>query len=334
MAIGVVIGGALQFAVQIPALYKLGFRLSFERPTFPPGVRRVAGLMLPATIGLAATQLNILVSTFIASMLQQGSVSWLWYAFRLMQLPIGVFGVALATVSLPALSRAAVAEDMPQLKNTLSATLRLVFLLTLPAALWLAVMGRPLVALLYEHGRFLPLDTERTAAALVMYCIGLPAYAAQGVLSRTFYALGDARRPVQASFVSVALNLVMNLALMRPLGHLGLALSASLTACVNVLQLGWYLRARIGPLGARRMSQTIVRVLAASLVPCGLLFVALLAMRDRWHGSLLGEAAVVAAGLAIALPLGWLMMKAMRVEELAAAEGAAAALGNKLTGRG
>ena len=333
MAFGVVIGGVLQFAVQLPALHQLGFRLRFERPTFPPGVRKVAGLMLPATIGLAATQLNLLVSTFIASLLEQGSVSWLWYAFRLMQLPIGVFGVALATVSLPALSRAAVANDLPQLKNTLSATLRLVFLLTLPAALWLAVMGRPLVALLYEHGRFLPSDTERTAAALVMYCIGLPAYAAQGVLSRTFYALGDARRPVQASFASVALNLVLNLLLMRPLGHLGLALSASLTACVNVLQLGFYLRARIGPLGARRMAVTIARVLAASLVPCGLLFGALVLLGERWHRGLVVEAGVVLAALAIALALGWAAMKALRVEELAAAEGAAAALGKKLTGR-
>jgi putative peptidoglycan lipid II flippase len=333
MALGVVLGAALQFACQLPALHRQGFRPAFEWPTWPPGVRRVALLMGPATIGLAATNVNVIVASRIASSFVEGSVTWLYCAFRLMQLPIGVFGVALATVSLPALSRAAVAEDMPQLKNTLSATLRLVFLLTLPAALWLAVMGRPLVALLYEHGRFLATDTERTAAALVMYCIGLPAYAAQGVLSRTFYALGDARRPVQASFVSVALNLALNLALMRPLGHLGLALSASLTACVNVLQLGWYLRARIGPLGARRMVETIARVLFASLVPCGLLFAALLAMRDRWHGSLLVEAAVVAAGIAIALPLGWLMMKAMRVAELEAAENAAGALVRRFTGR-
>src|SRR6266850_300835 len=119
MAIGVLLGGLLQFACQLPALAALGFKMRLERPAGHPGVRRVAALMVPATIGLAATQLNLLVSTQIASLLQQGSVSWLWYAFRIMQLPIGVFGVALATVSLPALSRAAVAKDMPQLKTTL-----------------------------------------------------------------------------------------------------------------------------------------------------------------------------------------------------------------------
>src|SRR5207244_9015405 len=144
MAIGVVIGGALQFLVQVPPLHRLGFRLRLERPRWHPGVARVASLMAPATIGLAATQLNLLVSTILASMLPQGSVSWLWYAFRLMQLPIGVFGVALGTVSMPALARAAVNQDLPALKRTLSATLRLVFLLTLPAALWMAVMSRPI----------------------------------------------------------------------------------------------------------------------------------------------------------------------------------------------
>src|SRR5438105_75655 len=136
MAFGVVIGGLLQFGCQLPSLHRLGFRFRFELPRRHPGVRRVGLLMAPATFGLAATQLNQFVSTVIASHLEQGSVSWLYYAFRLMQLPIGVFGVALATVSLTELSRAAVAQDMPQLKRTLSATLRLVFLLTVPAAVW------------------------------------------------------------------------------------------------------------------------------------------------------------------------------------------------------
>src|SRR5439155_1996358 len=115
--------------------------------------------MLPATIGLAATQFNLFFSTLIASLLQQGSVSWLWYAFRIMQLPIGVFGVALATVSLPALARAAVAEDLGALKTTLSATLRLVFLVTVPSAMWIAVMAQPVIRLLYQHGRFHAGDT-------------------------------------------------------------------------------------------------------------------------------------------------------------------------------
>src|SRR5262249_19905664 len=195
-AVGVVIGGLLQFIVRFPAPAALGFRWRWESPFGHPGVRRVASLMLPATIGLAATQLNLFVSTQIASTLQQGSVSWLGYAFRIMQLPIGVFGVALGTIGLPALARAA--EDRRALVTTASATLRLMFVLTVPSALWLAAMSEPLIALLYEHGHFHAIDTTRTAGALVMYCVGLPAFAAVGVLTRAFYALGDTRTPVQS----------------------------------------------------------------------------------------------------------------------------------------
>jgi putative peptidoglycan lipid II flippase len=333
MAIGVLIGGVLQFVVQLPQLHRLGFRLRLERPRFHPGVARVARLMAPATIGLAATQINLLVSTVLASMLPQGSVSWLWYAFRLMQLPIGVFGVALATVSLPALSRAAVASDMPALKRTLSATLRLVLLLTVPAALWLAVMSRPVIALLYEHGRFGPVDTSRTAGALVMYCIGLPAFAAVGVMTRAFYALGDTRKPVQASFVSVALNLVLNLLLMGPLAHFGLALSTSITAVANFLQLAFYMRRRVGPIEGRRMLATLVRVSVASvaaLAPCAL---ALVWLGERWHHGAGIEGATVAAGGIVALVLGYAALRAMRVEELGAVEETARAIRGRLGGR-
>ena len=338
MAIGVLLGGLLQFACQLPALSALGFRLRFERPTGHPGVRRVATLMVPATIGLAATQLNLLVSTQIASLLQQGSVSWLWYAFRIMQLPIGVFGVALATVSLPALSRAAVAQDMPGLKTTLSATLRLVFFLTVPAALWLAVMSRPVIALLYQHGRFHWFDTAQTGNALVMYCVGLPSFAAVGVLTRTFYALGETRVPVQASFVSVGLNLALNLLFIGPLRflgleHMGLALATSVTSIGNMLQLAFYLRRRVGPFGGRRIVGTVVRVsLAGGLVvlACGL---GLRAVGERWRGHLHLEAAVVLAGFAFAVAAGYALMKLLRVGELKTAEELVSRTGARLLGR-
>jgi putative peptidoglycan lipid II flippase len=338
MAIGVLLGGVLQFAFQLPALAKLGFRLRFERPAGHPGVRRVAALMVPATIGLAATQLNLLVSTQIASLLQQGSVSWLWYAFRIMQLPIGVFGVALATVSLPALSRAAVAKDLPQLKGTLSATMRLVFFLTVPAALWLAVMSRPVIALLYQHGRFHAFDTVQTANALVMYCIGLPAFAGVGVLTRTFYALGETRVPVQASFVSVGLNLGLNLLFIGPLsflglGHLGLALATSATSIVNLLQLAFYLRRRVGRFEGRRMLTTIARVGLAGAVVVAACGFGLAWLPGGWQGHLAGEAAVVGGGFVLALALGYALMKLLRVEELKTAEELAELLRGRLLGR-
>jgi len=335
MAIGVLVGGVLQFVVQLPALFRLGFRWSWEWPTHHPGVRRVAWLMLPATIGLAATQVNLLVSTLIASLLPQGSVSWLSYAFRIMQLPIGVFGVALATVSLPALSRAVVAGDRPALTRTLSATVRLVFVLTVPAAMWLAVMAEPVIALLYEHGHFHAIDTTRSAGALVMYCVGLPAFAAVGVFTRTFYALGDTRTPMQASLASVLLNVVLNLLLVGPLrglglAHRGLALAASLAAATNLLQLSLYLRARIGGFDARRIAATLVRVLAASLAVGALLWLGLHAAGDGWHRSHVRVLATVLAALLAGAALGWGALRLAGVEELALVEDLGRSLARRL----
>lgn len=320
MAIGVTAGALGQFLWQLPPLVVMGFRFHWEWPFSDPAVRRVAMRMVPATIGLAATQLNLFVSTLVASLLPQGSVSWLWYAFRLMQLPIGVFGVALATVSLPELSRAAVDNDAARLKTTLSATLRLVALLTIPAAFGLAALSQPLIVLLYEHGRFTPVDTLATSRALVMYCVGLPAFAAVGVLTRTFYALGDTRTPVQATFVAVALNIALNLALMRPLGHLGLALATSLTSIANLLQLTFLLRRRIGPIEGGRALSTVLRVGVAGALAGAVVLPGALALTGRWRGTLLLELLGTSLlGLAF-LAVCWFIMRRLRVAEVATLE--------------
>jgi putative peptidoglycan lipid II flippase len=331
MGVGVVIGGLAQFVTQIPGLLRAGFRFGWGVPFRHPGVARVAGLMLPATVGLAATQFNLFFSTLLASLLEQGSVSWLWYAFRLMQLPIGVFGVALATVSLPALSRAAVARDLPRLKTTLSATVRLVFVLTVPAALWLAAMARPLVALLYEHGRFGPADTVRTADALVMYCVGLPAFAAVGVFTRCFYALGDTRTPVRASFVAVGVNVALNLLLMQSLAHLGLALATSVTSIANLAQLAFYLRRRIGLLEGRRIARTFAKVGIAGAVAGAVCGGGALLVAPVVRG-LAGDALVVVVGLAVGAGIAFAMMRVLRVEELAALEDLAGGLWRRVRG--
>ncbi len=332
LALGVLLGGILQFAVQLPPLHALGFRFRLERPRLEAGVRRVAAMMLPATVGLAATQMNLMVSTVIASHMAQGSVSWLYYAFRLMQLPIGVFGVALGTVSLPELSRAAVENDLPRFRRTLSASTRLVLLLTLPAAAWLAAMADPVIGLLFEHGRFGAADTLRTAGALRMYCIGLTAFAAVGVLTRACYALGETRLPVQASFVAVAINLGLNLMFVGPwsflgLGHLGLALATSATSIGNLLQLGFYLRRRLGPLEGRRMAATMLRVSIASL-GIALSGLALLAVLPR-DGGPVRDATLVAIGALVAAAGGYGLMKLLRVEELATVEALVAGLGRR-----
>ena len=338
MALGVVLGGILQFAFQLPSLARLGFRFGIEWPAWHPGVQRVALLMLPATVGLAATQLNIFVSQAIAASFREGSVSWLQYAFRLMQLPIGLFGVAVATVSLPALSRAAVRKDLTLVRSTLSESVRLVFLLTVPAAMFLAVFARPVISLLFQHGRFLPADTAATGDALVMYCIGLPAFAAVGIFTRAFYALGDTRTPVRATFVAVGVNLVLNLMFVGPLAgwglaHRGLALATSVTSLANLGQLAWRLRAKLGGVDGRRMLNALVRITAAAAVPGLLAAWGLSRMGDVAALGVPARAAVVAAGGLGGLAVLAVTLRLARVDELAMVAEVVRSVRSKLGGR-
>lgn len=334
MAVGVVLGAALQLGIQLPSLERQGFAFRFEWPTWHPGVRRVALLMIPATIGLAATNVNIFVSNNLASRMEQGAVTWLYCAFRLMQLPIGVFGIALATVAMPALSRAAVNQDMPELKRTLSAAVRLVLLLTIPAAVYLAVMARPVIALLFQHGRFTAAATDQTAAALVMYCVGLPCFAAVGIFTRTFYALGDTKTPMRSSLTSVAINVALNLALVGPLaklglGHRGLALAASCSALANVSQLAFLLRGRIGGFEGRRIVATLLRVAVASvLVGAALAGILALAGPGVTHGHVVLMVTVLVSA-AVALALFWGSLRLARVEELKLFEDAAGSVARR-----
>jgi putative peptidoglycan lipid II flippase len=330
MAIGVLAGGFLQFAVQVPALWKLGWRPAWPPQLTHPGVRRIAFLMLPATIGLAATQLNIFVNTILASQLIEGSVSWLSYAFRLMQLPIGVFGVALATVSLPTIARQAVENNLVALRETVSGAIRLVFALTLPATFGLWALSRPLVQLLYQHGRFHVSDTNQTADALSAYCLGLCAYAAVKVLVPTYYALGDTRTPVVASFLSVAVNLTGNLLLMGPLGHVGLALSTSLTMLFNFAQLSFYLRRKLKRLEGKRMGTTFLKTALASAGMAAVIRGAVWATERFWQGNTLACALVVFGSIALGAALTWAFFRMARVEELPELESALAGLGRKL----
>lgn len=248
MALGAMLGGLGQFLVQLPVLRREGMEIRPELQLSDPGVRRVISLMVPATFGLAAVQVNIFVNTVLASLLTEGSVSWLNYGIRLWHLPLGLFGVAVATATLPSFSRLAAEKDLAGLRSALDEALRLVLMLVMPAAAILAVLAVPVVALLFQHGRFDSGDTLATAMALQAYCVGLFAAACVKVLVPVFYALGKPSIPVRISAVSVVVNLVLNLSLMGPLGHVGLALGTALTTCVNVALLLQALEAHVpGP---------------------------------------------------------------------------------------
>lgn len=265
MAVGALVGGAGQLLVQWPAMRAEGVRLRFTwRVWSDAGVREMARLMAPATVGLAATQINLLVTTILASGLVQGAATWLTYAFRIIYLPIGLFGVAVGTAAAPAVARAAAADDAAGVARTVADGLRLVAVLTLPATAGLLALAEPVVALLYERGAFLPGDTAATAGALRAYALGLTAYSAVKVVVPAYYALGAPQVPVQVSFAAVALNIAASLALRGPLGHVGLALAVALTATFNVAALVVGLKRRVGPIGARRVAAGTGLALAAS----------------------------------------------------------------------
>lgn len=276
MAIGTLIGGALQFLIQVPSLYRVGFRFRPIVSFSDPGVRQVMRLMGPAIIGTAAVQINVLVNTFYASGID-GGPSWLGYSFRLMQFPIGVFGVAIGTATLPAISRFAAKNDIPNFRSTLSSSLGLVFLLTIPSACGLIFLGRPIIALIYQRGAFTSVDTEMVAYALAGYSAGLVGYAAIKILSPAFYALDDARTPMVISLASIVVNAVASYffrdlfsnyfvtpATPNGLGHVGLALSTSCVALVNFFALALILRRKIGGLEGRNILSSFVRITMAS----------------------------------------------------------------------
>jgi putative peptidoglycan lipid II flippase len=264
LAVGVLVGGAGQFLVQLPELRRLGVPLWPSAEWRHPAVRAIAGRLWPAVFALAAVQVTVLVNTLLASLLPQGTVSYLYYADRVMEFPLGVFGIALATAALPSMSAQAARGDHAALRDTVSFSLRLSAFIAVPAAVGLVVMGHPIVRLLFQRGEFTASDAVLTTQALAGYAVGLPAFSATRLAAQTFYALGDTRTPVWAGLVSVAANIALALLLMWPLKHAGLALASSLSAYVNLALLYWLLRRRLGRLGSRESLLSLARTAAAS----------------------------------------------------------------------
>jgi putative peptidoglycan lipid II flippase len=223
-------------------------------------------LMLPGLVGLAGVQINLFVNTVLATGEGEGAVSWLNYAFRLMYMPIGLFGVSVATASLPSLSRHAANKDMAALRATLSDGLRLMLMLNVPATAGLIALATPIVALLFEHGAFTSADTAATAGALVCYASGLVGYSAVKLAVPAFYALKDSRTPVAVSLVTVAVNVGLNLWLVRLLGYRGLALGTAIAALLNAAMLLALLRHRLGGLEGRRVSAAFAKIAGASIL--------------------------------------------------------------------
>ncbi len=273
IAIGTLVGGLGQVSIQWPALKTEGYRYQPVLDLRDEGLRRIFVLMGPGLVGLAAVQINLFVNTVLATGQGEGAVSWLNYAFRLMYMPIGLFGVSVATAALPAVSRQAARRELDGMRQTLSSALRLMLMLTVPAAAGLIALAQPIVALLFEHGRFTSADTHATAGALVFYSLGLVGYSAVKLAVPTFYTLNDSRTPVLVSAATVLVNVVLNIALVGVMGYRGLALGTGVAALVNAGLLLFLLRRRLDGLDGRRVAVAFAKILVASTV---------MALAARW----------------------------------------------------
>jgi len=263
VAAGTLLGGVGQVLLQWPALRREGFRYAPRLDLHDPGLRQVLALMGPGMIGLAATQLNVFVNTVVATGQGTGAVSWLGYAFRVMYLPIGLFGVSIATATTPALSRLAAGGDTIRMRSTLASSVGLMLTLNVPATLGLAVLAVPIVRLLFERGSFTAADTAATAAALQFYALGLVGYSVVKILSPAFYALGRSRTPAGVGVAAVLLNAVLSVTTAPAFGYRGIALSASVAALFNALTLVVLLRRALGGLALSRVTMTLAKAVAA-----------------------------------------------------------------------
>jgi putative peptidoglycan lipid II flippase len=285
LAIGVLAGGVLQLLLQLPVLWKMGFPL---RPRFDfshPAVRRIALLMGPSVFGVGVYYLNLTVGNILASLLPQGSVSYLYYAQRLFEFPQGIFTVSVAQAVLPSMSRQAAAGDLDALKDSLRFGLRLTLFITIPAMVGLMVAATPIFSLLFMGGEFDFVKAEQCGRALVFYSVGLSCVAMVRVLAPAFYALKDTRTPVITALAAFFANLAASLMLMGPMLHGGLALASSLAATVNMVLLLVFLRRKIGPFGGRGILVASLKAVLAA-IPAG--YAAFLIM-SRFDWSLPGE---------------------------------------------
>ena len=266
LAVGVGIGALGHLLVQSIILVK---KRGYYTPSLHlnhPGVKRIAWLLLPFLVSSAAGQLNLIVDRILASGLVEGSIAALNFGVRVMQLPLGIIGVAITTAVFPTLSHQAAEGKLDQLRKTFSEGLRMLWFIIVPASVGLIVLREPIIRLLFERGAFDPIATSMTAIALLFYSLGLFAHAGNAVLTRTYFSMQDMKMPMKLGVMAIALNIALNLILVRYLAHGGLALASSIAASINFLLLAYYLRKKLGFLDGLRIIRSLVKIIFASLV--------------------------------------------------------------------
>ena len=264
LAVGVLVGGGLQLALQLPFLARKGLRLMQKATLVHPELKKIGRLFIPATIGAAVFQVNTLVGNLLASFLPAGSISYLYFADRLVQFPLGIFGISTATALLPSLSRLTADGDHDAVVQTFGFAMRLVLFISFPAMIGLVVLREPVVALLFQRGQFDAEATRLTAVALLYYACGLWAFSSVRIVTTVFYAMQDVQTPVKIGMLSIGANLLLGWLLMKPMQHAGLALSLTLSSALNLFLLLATLRSRMGSLGGRRIAASACKTAICS----------------------------------------------------------------------
>jgi putative peptidoglycan lipid II flippase len=265
LAVGVVAGGVLQLAIQIPALLETGWKIRLKLNFNHPGVRRLSKLMIPVIFGVGIVQINVLVDTQFASYLEEGSVTAIYYADRVMELVLGGYAVAVSTVILPLLSRQAALKEIGELKTTLNFAMRLILFITFPATLGLVLLSPQIIEVLFQHGDFDAASTALTAWALPFFAVGLSAFSMVKIIVPAFYALEDTRTPVKIAFIAMLLNILLNVIFIRPLRNGGPALATSLAAFFNSVSLLIIFCRRYGTIGLRSIAASVAKFAAGSV---------------------------------------------------------------------
>ncbi len=315
-SIGVVVGAVLNFAVQLPPLLKFGLRYRPVLDLAHPGVRQIGALVFPVLIGLSASQFNLFVSQNLASGLAGGLLAALRTAQRLMQVPLGIFAVAVGTAIFPTLTEQAARREWAQFRRSTSLGIRTVNFLTIPATAGLIALGLPAIRFLFEVGKFTPQDTWATATALFYYSFGIVGYSGALVLNRVYYALKDTKTPVLIGVTTVFLNLILNLVLVKFLGHGGLALAYSIVGIVNMTALLLILRVKIGSIDGRRILVSGAGALGSALIMGGASYL-LVVRLEAFLGTVskLSQLATVGAGVAAGAVLYPALAYLLRLEE-------------------
>ncbi len=273
LALSVVFGGFLQYFIQQLKIYQYNLSIKLNFNLHHPGLRKILALIIPTMIGFSVDQVNAFVDTVCASFLKEGSITALYYSNRLMQLPLALFGIAMATVSLPLMSSSIAQNDIQKMKETLNFSLRMVLFSLVPASIGLITLGLPIIKALFEYGKFTSYASKLTYSALSFYSLGLVSFSFVKVLATAFYSLKETKIPVKIATLCMVINAILNIILMKPLGIGGLALATTISSTLNAYLLLYNLRKKIGLIGGKKILKSFIKILVASLIMGFIVFV-------------------------------------------------------------